>query len=267
MSIAANLLDLNQGTLTASTKEGTGGNMTLDIDDKINLRNNSQITAKATGNADGGNITIDTDFIIASPNQNSDILASAEEEGTGGRIEINAEGVFGIEVRPQNDITNDIDASGGVDGEVIINTPDVDISKGAIETPQNILVLEQIVAQACLSDGIARGSSNLIVNGKGGVPPKLTEPIRSDAIYIGGESINAHSADIEKQFQAERKNKKPEKTRDIVKLVKSIQPVTIDDIIPAQGAIILENGDVVLTAYPTPNSGDRFPDARKNCAT
>ena len=266
LKIEADSLNLNRGTISAEAAAGTGGNITLDIDDNIILRNNSQITAKATGDADGGDINIETDFIIAPPNQNSDILASAEEQGTGGRIFIEAEGIFGLEVRPQNDTTNDIDASGGVDGEVIINTPDVDISKGAIQTPQNVLVLEQIVAQACSSNGIARGNSTLIVNGKGGVPPKLIAPIRSDAIYIEGETVNTQVEIAKKNLYADIYNKKKNKARDIVTLVENNQPVTIDDIIPAQGAIILENGDVVLTAYPTSNRGYRFPDARKNCA-
>ena len=172
LTITAKSLELNRGTLTATTAAGIGGNINLDIDEIITLENNSLISAAATGTANGGNINIDTDFIVASPNQNSDILASAGQQGAGGRIVIDAEGIFGIEERPQNPITNDIDASGGTDGEVIINTPDVDISKGVIETPQRVVAPEQIVARACSPDGIARGSSSLIVNGKGGVPPQ-----------------------------------------------------------------------------------------------
>ncbi|MDJ0691215.1 MAG: hypothetical protein QNJ41_22240 [Xenococcaceae cyanobacterium MO_188.B32] len=76
---------------------------------------------------------------------------------------------------------------------MIINTPDVDISKGVIETPQNVIALEQIVAQGCSAEGIARGGSNLIVSGKGGVPPLPTAPISSDNIYIEGESVNSQT--------------------------------------------------------------------------
>ncbi|MDJ0691216.1 MAG: hypothetical protein QNJ41_22245 [Xenococcaceae cyanobacterium MO_188.B32] len=41
--------------------------------------------------------------------------------------------------------------------------------------------------------------------------------------------------------------------------------MSIDDIIPARGAIILENGDVILTAYPTPNSGHRSAHSKAKC--
>ena len=152
LTITANSLDLNQGTLTAATAAGTGGNIQLEIDDNITLSNNSLISAEATGFANGGNIDIDTTFIIASPMGNSDIIASAGQEGTGGSITIDAESVFGIQEGPRNDLTNDLDASGGVDGEVIINTPDVDITSGLVEVPQNIVTPEQTTAQACKSD-------------------------------------------------------------------------------------------------------------------
>ncbi|MDJ0631755.1 MAG: filamentous hemagglutinin N-terminal domain-containing protein [Xenococcaceae cyanobacterium MO_188.B29] len=263
VQITAESLNLNGGTIAAETAAETGGNITLDIDDNITLRNNSQITAQATGDADGGNINIDADLIIATPNQNSDILASAGQEGTGGRIVIDAEGVFGIEERPENDTTNDINASGGIDGEVIINTPDVDISKGLIETPQNVLALEQIVAQACSSDGIARGNSTLIVNGRGGISPEPTALISNDDIYTEEESFGNSTEAVQKKFQVDITDK--EEKRNIVTLVDNSNPLSIDDIIPARGAIILENGDVILTAYPTPNSGYRSAHSQANC--
>ena len=139
--IQTKLLDLqDRGSILAETTSGEGGNISLQIDDTLRLNNNSLISAQATGNANGGNIDINSGFIIASPNQNNDIIASAEQEGTGGRIAINTEGIFGIQVRPQNDRTNDIDASGGVDGQVTINNPDVDITKGLVEAPQNVML-------------------------------------------------------------------------------------------------------------------------------
>ena len=187
LTITAGTLNLNRGELTAATAAGTGGNIKLEIDDTINLSNNSQISAAATGIANGGNIDIDTTFIVASPNQNSDIIASAAA-GRGGRITIDAEGIFGIQVRPQSDRTNDIDASGGVDGEVTINTPDVDVTKGIVATPQNIVQPEQTKAQACRSDRIAGQSGSLTIGGKGGIPAEPTEPFMADSILVNGQT-------------------------------------------------------------------------------
>ncbi|MGK7934273.1 MAG: filamentous hemagglutinin N-terminal domain-containing protein, partial [Xenococcaceae cyanobacterium] len=50
LEITAESLNLDGGILTASTEAETGGNINLIVDDRIILRNNSQITAEATGN-------------------------------------------------------------------------------------------------------------------------------------------------------------------------------------------------------------------------
>ena len=69
---------------------GTGGIIDLQVAEEITLRDRSFISARALGNADGGNLSIDTRFVIAAPNQNNDIIASAEA-GDGGNVNINAD--------------------------------------------------------------------------------------------------------------------------------------------------------------------------------
>ena len=95
--------------LTHAPRVGEGGEINLKIDDSLTLRNNSTITAQAFGTANGGNINIDADFIIAFPSQfdGNDILASAGE-GRGGNININAQALVGIEERPQNPFTYEV---------------------------------------------------------------------------------------------------------------------------------------------------------------
>ena len=251
LTITANSLDLNQGTLTAATAAGTGGNIQLEIDDNITLSNNSLISAEATGFANGGNIDIDTTFIIASPMGNSDIIASAGQEGTGGSINIDAESVFGIQERPRNDLTNDLDATGGVDGEVIINTPDVDLTSGLVEVPQNVVTPEQITAQACSSDRQNVAKNVLIVKGRGGISPTPDLPLSSQNIIINGE-LAAIPPDSS-----------------------LVQPISTSygDIIPARGVMKTEDGQIILTAYRTNSSGDmphgiasqRIPGTSINC--
>ena len=246
LTIDANSLDLNQGTLTAETAAGTGGNIQLEIEDNITLSNNSRISAEATGFANGGNIDIDTTFIIASPMGNSDIIASAGQEGTGGNITIDAESVFGIQERLQNDLTNDLDASGGIDGAVIINTPDVDITSGLVEAPQNVVTPEQTTAQACKSDRQTGAKNVLIVKGRGGIPPTPDLPLTSQNIIINGE-LTAIPPDY------------------------SVQPISTSygDIIPARGVIKTEEGQIILTAYRTNSSSDishGIAESSMNCA-
>ncbi len=62
------------------------------------LRRDSNISTDATGTATGGNITINTGVIAAL--ENSDISANASE-AFGGRIVIDAQGIFGTEFHNQ----------------------------------------------------------------------------------------------------------------------------------------------------------------------
>lgn len=106
----------DQARVTAETVADDGGNIILRNVEVLQLGNNSLIsttagTDRAGGN--GGNIDIDADFIVAFPNENSDIRANAFT-GNGGRVEITTEGLFGIAAQSQdNSFTNDITASSG----------------------------------------------------------------------------------------------------------------------------------------------------------
>ncbi|MBW4458478.1 MAG: hypothetical protein KME55_41165 [Nostoc indistinguendum CM1-VF10] len=78
------------------------------------LRNQSTITTNARGSGiPGDNITIDAldGFIIAVPQENSDISANSVDF-RGGKVEISAQGIFGIQRRntqtPESDIMNKI---------------------------------------------------------------------------------------------------------------------------------------------------------------
>ena len=128
--IQANSIALEKGaSLLASTPVGTGGIIELQIADDLILRDSSTISAEALEDADGGNITIDTEFLIAFPNENNDIIANAER-GRGGNIDITAVSVFGIEERPLNPFTNDINASS-----------DFELQNNTMLTPQKSIPL------------------------------------------------------------------------------------------------------------------------------
>ena len=243
LKITADSLELNRGTINADTAVEAGGNIELQIGDTITLSNGSQISAAAREDANGGNIDIDTIFILARPNQNSDIIASAER-GTGGRITISAEGIFGIQERLPSDRTNDIDASGGVDGEVTINTPDVDVTKGALKTVQNVLDTEQAVAQACQVANSSNKSGSLSILGREGVPFLPTAPLNADSIIVD-------EATTTPALQTQFPNIKPIKTQ-------------YGDILLARGIIKTEDGRVILTAFPTDNT-QRTPVIRDGC--
>jgi filamentous hemagglutinin family protein len=171
--LEANSLTLNNGTIFAETASTDGGNLNLDVQDLLLLRNGSQIsttagTAQAGG--DGGRIFIDAGSIVAIPDENSDITANAFE-GDGGQVFINTESIFGIDFRQQLTPLSDITASSqaGRQGEVIINTSGIEPTRGVEALTEERINVE--VAQGCQVGGTASGSISFYHVGRGGLPP------------------------------------------------------------------------------------------------
>ena len=224
----------------------------LEVDGILRLENDSTISTQAFSNADGGNINIDAGLIIALPsevpNEGNDIVANAG--AIGGNITITTEAIFGLEVREAtpNNGTNDIDASSALDpqfnGIIEINITNVDLNPDIIELPDNIVKPETITSQACPARSGAIQANTLTITGRDGLPPKPTEPLTSDAIHIEGENV---TSEAEKEEEEQTKS------------------FRLADVVPARGMIIKENGDVILTAYPTPNTTGRTPTNLGNC--
>ena len=237
------ILDLdNNASISALTNSGQGGEITLQIAENLTLDNNSSISAQALNDGNGGNINIDTNFIVAFPNGNNDIIANAER-GNGGNITINAESLFGIEERPLNPLTNDINASSefSLDGSVTINTPDLNSFQGETDLPQNIITSDQTTAQACSGNRGSIARNSFTIKGKGGIPVEPGLPLNSQNIFITGESSNSISATPQGIETSQGK------------------------IQPARGIKVTESGKIVLTAYRTNNSGERILEIQQNC--
>lgn len=238
----------NGGAIEASTASGEGGNASLQVKDILMMRDNSLISAQAKGNANGGNIDIDSGFVVAFEGGNNDIIASAER-GNGGNIRVTTESMFGLQQRRNTPFSNDVDASSdySLAGNVVINTPDVDPAQGAIAPPESVVEPETIAAQACSADNTAQKRSSFIITGKGGMPPKPSDPLVDDLIRVG-----------ESQPDRQSQLKQQEASRTKIALAKEQKTFTSDEVIPARGMMINDKGQVVLTAYPTPNA-DRHP--------
>ncbi|MFH7243971.1 MAG: filamentous hemagglutinin N-terminal domain-containing protein [Spirulina sp.] len=169
------LLVLDQGgRIVAEAAAGDGGNIVLRLSDLLLLRNGSLISTTAgtaqTG-GDGGNITITVPFIIALREENSDIAADAFA-GTGGRVTINARGIFGIEPRPQRTPFSDITASSelGISGVVTLNTLDTSaITNSLTSLDDAVIDTSLLTAGSCIArTGPNQGS--FVVTGSGGLP-------------------------------------------------------------------------------------------------
>ncbi|WNZ22405.1 filamentous hemagglutinin N-terminal domain-containing protein [Leptolyngbya sp. NK1-12] len=177
----ANLI-LDRGEIKATTVSGQGGIIRLSGTNSLRMQNRSQITARAEADASGGNIFIDAPngFITAAPNQDNNILASANR-GQGGNIRIDARGILGLAERRNTPQTSDIDASSdfGAPGTVIINSPEIDPSTAPPDLPSAPIRSE--LAQGCQAE-IGQATAAFFNTGRGGIPPTPYEPFSSSPI-------------------------------------------------------------------------------------
>ena len=259
---------LSGGVLqTATNGDGDAGDIVLNIDDGIivldgnnaperredfdfgdsildSLEGKTGIFANVSDNTDtsssGGNIRIDSDFIVAFPNGNSDIRANARQ-GEGGNITIDAK-LIGIAEGFPSDSTNDINASSDnsdLDGNVVIRSLDTDPIGQPREIPSSVVEVEQTTAQVCRANREAAAKNAFTIEGRGGVRPTPDSPLDSDNILLSGDRI---SESLEPQ--------PIETSRGKIQL--------------ARGIKVTKSGDVILTAYRTNNAGERIPE-RHNC--
>jgi len=198
LEVEANSIFLdNNGQLIAKTASGNGGDIILNVRDLLLQRHNSKIATDASGGTgNGGNININSQFIVAVPNENSDITANAVR-GRGGNINITTSGIYGQEFCPSPTPLSDITASSefGVNGTVQINTPDVDPSRGLTNLPQQLVDVSGLVDSSCAV--AVSEESNFVVTGRGGVPPSPNETLRSARVLVdlGSNEISTqHSA-------------------------------------------------------------------------
>ncbi|MDJ0800560.1 MAG: filamentous hemagglutinin N-terminal domain-containing protein [Calothrix sp. MO_167.B12] len=243
IQLAAGFLTLNQGSISAETRSNTGGNINLQLNNLLLLKNTSKISTTA-GNqqfgGDGGNITINTPFIVAIPQENSDITANAFS-GTGGKINIATNGIFGIQARPSLTELSDITASSelGVSGEVSINTPEVDPGQGLSELPADVVDAAGLINQNLCT--AVRQGSKFIVTGRGGLPVSPSE------------LLNPHTTweDWSMGIQQEQSQPKPGKPSNKLQTKSESSP----PIIEARGWVLDGQGNVMLTAKPVTVTG------------
>ncbi len=255
LEITADTIELNnQAKLIGETlATADAGNITLKLEDFLLLRDRTQVstsagTALAPGN--GGRITIDAPngFVVALPNENSDITANAFS-GSGGQISINATNIFGItpltrdeliqqlgtdnpeELNPSNLPSSNITAisqqNPNLDGNFTITTPDVDPSRGLVELPSNVVDATQQISQACTHRG-RQNPSTFISTGRGGLPLNPNEPLRQ-------RSAIANWIDLPSENRSEKVGNRE-------------QRVGRERIVEAQKMVVDENGDIFFVA-------------------
>ncbi|MDZ8189995.1 MAG: S-layer family protein [Nostoc sp. ChiSLP02] len=231
----------NKAKISADTNGGQG-NIELRSRNFLFLRRGSSITTNATGTATGGNITINTNNLIAVPQENSDISANAVDS-FGGRIIVNASGIFGTQFRLQSTPLSDITASSArgseFNGVVQLNTPDIKPSQGLTELPTNIIDTSQLIANSCIARS-KRPEGKFIITGNGGLPVMPDDPpITPYQTYQIPTVTNASiSTPQENAFDLE----------DSILASKPHNSAQYAPPMEAQGWVYGSNGEVILTS-------------------
>jgi filamentous hemagglutinin family protein len=191
LNIRARSLFLNQNsTLRAEVNGGNQGNIQIQMDELLQIRDRSRIVTSATGSSTGGNINIHSPVITGV--ENSDIIANAVQ-GKGGNINITAEGIFGLTFRPQLTANNDITASSqlGVSGSVQINALTINPVSTLRALPTDVVDASQQIAQTCNADQ----TSQFVVTGRGGIPERPTHAIGIDRPWSDLRELNLSASD------------------------------------------------------------------------
>ncbi len=210
---AKNLVLSNQGLITAETTSNTGGDIVLQVGDVLALLQTSRISTSAgTAGAggDGGNIMINTRFLVAQPTGNSDITANAFT-GRGGNVNITADGIFGFTVLSRAQLeaavgtrdpnlldparlsTSDITAisrtNPTLNGTVVIQSPNADPVRGELPGDPQVVDASRLIAQDCAAGGaIGQVRGSFVMTGRGGVPSSPTDALGGNIPLVGWES-------------------------------------------------------------------------------
>jgi filamentous hemagglutinin family protein len=265
LRITATTIRLDGGRLRAETQAGSGANINLQDLDLLLMRHQSQISAQAFNDANGGDITTNGEngFIVAVPKEDSDIIANAFR-GNGGKIQITAQGIYGLEYRPQLTPLSDINASSqfGVNGTVQINTPGVDPSRGLGELPSNLVDATGLIDRRCTPADRTRERSSFTITGRGGLPPGPNDILQNESVSTNWVTADPHTNPRPRNDTSPNSDT----SGGAPSTEHSAAPQT-PTLIEAQGWVYGPNGEVILTAqapHVTPHSPTLTPPTCSN---
>ncbi len=187
IEITAPSLRLDNSQISTTTTSGNGGNIQLQLDKLLVLRRESSISTSAGlslkgaeqgGNGGNINIRIPDGFVVAVASENSDIFANAFS-GSGGRVNVTTQGLYGIQFRPRLTPLSDITASSelGVSGVVTLNSLGLDPSNSLVQLPVGLIDPSNKIDRQCSARSSQR-SSSFTITGTGGIPASPIETLQ-----------------------------------------------------------------------------------------
>lgn len=154
---------IEQSFVTTEATRASGGQVTINAPHMIRLIDSpvSTSVAGAAGDSNGGNISIDPDFVIL---KGSPILARAIA-GSGGAIDI-AAGLFLADPSSIVDATSTL----GVSGTVQINAAINNLSSVVAQLPESLLAVQTLLRAACAARLAQSATSSFVERGRDGIP-------------------------------------------------------------------------------------------------
>ena len=259
IDITTGSLFLNQNSaITTNNNSGDAGYIYIKTQNLLLRRQSKISTTGGEGGTrgNGGDITINAKdgFVVAVPSENSDIIANAFR-GKGGRIEINANRILGFKKQENlrseqlkklgDNRISDISAASDVgdNGEVTLNTLSIDPTQGLVQLPTNLVDTSRLIAQGCGSNSnVAKGKSEFVITGRGGLPPSPDETLKPGAILPEWVVNNTVSNSNNSVNMTERN-------------LKQLSSNNADTLVEAVGMVRSANGDIVFTTQPTTATG------------
>ncbi len=197
LTIAADSILLDEGKITATSDNAKGGNINLTASDLLLMRRNSLISAESSGgDSQDGNIKINTDFIIALPSEDSDIIARSTNQGD---IDITADSVIGYQYGELTPLSN-ITAS----GTVTLNVPNVDPTQGLTQFPTELVDPSQQIDQSCAVR--EEDESKFTVIGRSGLPQSPNEVLTPDMVLDDLGTLASREGDAGMRVDEDAKN-------------------------------------------------------------
>jgi large exoprotein involved in heme utilization and adhesion len=238
LQVAADFIQLRDGGgMTAATNAGNGGNITLQTQ-RLQLSENSEISATAGGIGNGGNLAIATELLTLL--DGSSITANAFE-GLGGNIQIHTQGLF---VSSGSTIT--ASSQLGVDGLVNIEEPKIEPSADLLNLETKINQQPPVVASAC--DRTA--GSEFIISGRQNLPPTPVE--------LGNNQVSTW---LDWRLSEQNFNRLENSAS-----LPAATATEADTIVEARGWVTNQNGTVQLVAPPSHKSHLSPFDAANRCS-
>lgn len=173
-------LNMQHSTIETAAVRADGGDITVISNGYLYLIDSGITTSVQTEKGDGGNIVVQSKFIVP---DGSHIIARSVG-GKGGNIKISTTGIYEFS-------ESVIDASSqlGVDGEVIINSPDINVSGGLIILSTQFVDVGRFLEYFCKTYPLDKLSQFIVVSFAGSPPTPedwqgshlLPTPFESDA--------------------------------------------------------------------------------------